>query len=663
MPPPARQAVAECVPKGYDVIPVSSEQVTASLRIGVLVRKEPDPAMGQFVVVRDTVDARVLLGAIIDTAGRVHQWIEVWVQNLEGLTRVVPAYVEALSNAVLDQRWQDHVASFDQLDQTSIISAGWESVHPSPTFLDLDALGPVHPVDPQSNHPWELCQDDTFLDGKKLPRYGTSLHRYLYLSPLGGQSPVVAVTPDAPTNDGCWPMSKLTESIGGRLLALNPGGGLMMVRPFAPIGFDSFVDLLGGGSWEGVKHGQSSLNLGLGMGPSQVSAEGGEQRLSDGWMFMASSGRWGRLIEAMHLKLRLLGDTVAAVRSITSHTQHPLFNLVPDSFHISLGQQGSALPFLWAFKNTLVDPGAAIALPIHTSDYQYYMPGRVSAASIYHPQTVSQSVQAQGALRIRQVLEAAGGLITLEGTLTTQEKITPGRNDLAWLRMTLATGRVDLYAHLDREAAMAAGEWRFRTIAQKLPKDTQEALHGAEGVLMPDAPFEIVPLLSSPCDLYALGVLAVRTLLVDKDTKLSVALDEVLSLARQVGVDQEGSTDLKQRIESLFNKDERWIQSLGPHRLTHEELEPQDAFDVIPPQLWWSVLAMIVRMFPGTAPDCPCRDFGDAPQGGIHKIYDPVVESLDGLLLRTRSLIVIDWRFNREVHTVLRRHMTGAASG
>ena len=34
---------------------------------------------------------------------------------------------------------------------------------------------------------------------------------------------------------------------------------------------------------------------------------------------------------------------------------------------------------------------------------------------------------------------------------------------------------------------------------------------------------------------------------------------------------------------------------------------------------------------------------------------------LDSLLLRTRSLIVIDWRFNREIHAVIRNYLKGTA--
>jgi len=657
MPVMEQKEAAEMIPQGYVVIPVHVEQTTASLRIGVLVRCEPDRVAGHLVVLRHTVDARVLLGAITDCAGRVQRWIELWIQSLDGLTSTMPAYVQGLSNDILDRRWQEQIRSFDTLDPASVIRVGWETDHPDPVFLDVTTKQPVHPVDSESGNLWQLCQDDVLLEEKKLPRYSTSLDRYLFLESAGSDSAFVPITSNAPTNASCQSMSQI---IADHLVPLNPGGGLMLIRPFYPVGFEPFVELLSGGSWKGVAHGKSVIEIAL---PSQSNSKQDKTTENpEGWLFMGSGGRSGRIIESLHLKLRVLNDMIESVSSITQQTQKPFFNLTPSSFQVAVGQRSSAMPYFWSAHLALVDPGVAVAMPIQTSEWQYYLPGRDSDVTIYHPQSFGRLVRGKGSLRIRQVLLSDGKTLKLEGTLSTEDDISPAGNDLAWLRLNLNGQQVDLFAHLDRETAMAAGEWRFRTIDQKMGKDQQAAFREAEGVPMIDTPFELVPLLSSPCDLYAMGVLAVRTLLVDLDTKLPVALDEVLSLAKQLASDSEESTDLATRIGTIFASDPRWTKSLGPHHLTHETIDPHEAFDAVPPQLWWAVLAMLVRMFPGTGPACLCRDFGHAPQGGIHKIYDRVLHDLERLMLRTRSLIVIDWRINREIHSVLRKFTIGITS-
>src|SRR4051812_12389167 len=72
------------VPPGYAAIPISADQMRVPLRLCVLVRPEPDANAGHFVVLRDTVDARVLLGCITDATGAVHQWVALWMQSAPG---------------------------------------------------------------------------------------------------------------------------------------------------------------------------------------------------------------------------------------------------------------------------------------------------------------------------------------------------------------------------------------------------------------------------------------------------------------------------------------------------------------------------------------------------------------------------------------------------
>ena len=643
------------IPEGYAAVLVSSEQAASALRVCVLVRRSPDPAAGHLLVLRDLIDGRVLLGCVVDAGGAVQEWVELWCQDLEGLAHTTTACREALSNHVLDERWKGYFQALLEADPTSVIRTGWETSHPLPLYVDLTAMEPVHPIDPQSSGQWELCRDDAFLAGKQLPNYSTSLHRYLYIPSLAGESPLVPVTPDAPTGESVLSTNEIT---GGRrgLLGVNAGAGLMIVRRHWPIQMEPFGDLLSGATWDGVFHGRSIVDL----GPTCEALKNTNPDLTDGgWLFLGRHGRPGRVVEGFHLKLRLVADVIRAVQRTVEITQRPLLNLSADSFQVRLAAPGVGLPFLWTARATLCDPGDAISLPIRTSSVQYFLRGSSGAASVYRPASAGQTARGRGTVRIRQVLaEATGGTI-VEGTFATQERFKAARYDLIWLRLNLTSGRVDLYGQLEQASALAAGEWRFRTVGQRFGEETVSALRSAEGVPITETPFEIIPLLSSPCDLYALAVLMLRTLLVNKETTLPVVVDEALSLARQVAAEYDESVGLGLRIRTLFESDERWMKSLGPHRLTNEAMEPVEALDLIPAEVWFDTLAAIVRLLPGVGPDSLAKDFGDAPPGGIHKVFDRAIHDLDDLVLRTRSLIVIDWRFNREVHAVVRKHLVG----
>ena len=104
---------------------------------------------------------------------------------------------------------------------------------------------------------------------------------------------------------------------------------------------------------------------------------------------------------------------------------------------------------------------------------------------------------------------------------------------------------------------------------------------------------------------------------------------------------------------ALLAKDARYAEAMGPHRVVHEELSPPQAAALLPPELWHELLGILLRLFPAMGPDSFRRDFGDAPAGALETVFDEPLAALEALLVRTRSLIVIDWTANREIRSVI----------
>jgi hypothetical protein len=675
MPPPNPIFSAPtALPDGFLTVSLFPHARTSPLQLNVIARKEPDPLAGHFVVLRTLLDAVVYLGCLTDAAGKLHGYVEVWVQTLDGLDGSPAATREALTNKILDERWARLYKAFDTLDQQAasvLFRTGYELAHPRPLFYDTAKKEMVHPANAAGGS-WSLCTDDALLARRGLPAYSSSLHRYLCISGEEEKSPLIPVTRAAPDAPGATaPLAEIT----GPKNTLHPfcAGGLLLVRAYAPAPLDAFFDLLAGGTWDGILSGRSAIHLNR-LNEALDPKEATGVNMADGRLFLGKHGKWGRLTETFHLKLRLLADCITFVRGLTAATQRPLLNLTSNSFHVNVGRSGIggttgggggangniayALPFLWTAAADLVDPGDAVTLKMEASDAQYFLRGLSAPANVYQPESVTKPASGRGTLRIRKVLAEPTGLI-LEGTFTTQEKLGdaagPTRNDMVWLRAPVGSQRIDLYGHVEKETALAAGEWRFRTEKQKLPNDVVAQLKAGEGVPIPETMFDVIPLLSAPCDMYSLAMLGARALLVNQDTILAIVADELLSLARQVALEHNPDVSLGERIRAIFQADPRWLNSLGPHRLSRDTLTPQEAFDLVPADLWFNTLAMLIRMLPAMGPDSLCRDFGDAPRGGMHKIYDPIIEDISTLLVRTRSLIVIDWRFNREIHSVLRK--------
>ncbi len=635
------------IPDGYSAIPIQESELSAMVRLCVLTRQVPDPAAGYLVLLRDLPDARVYLGCLTDAGGRLREWAELWFQNVDGLESSLPAVREAFSNHAMDERWANIAKSFAALNPRRFIQTGWETKHPLPTFLDLSRKQPVHPGTPGNR--WELCQDDAALQAAGLPTYGTSLFRYLY-QPGSKESGFIPVVSGAPTNTATRPLAEALKGIPDSI-PLNQQGGVLMAHSYSPLSYEDFVDLLGGKAWKGLEHGKHVLNFD---GVYRSLGDWTQMQQSGSHLFLGGQGRAGQFVEAFHLKLRLFVEAVTLVRAFVAQQQLPLLNLAADSFNVSLREVGTKLPFLWTAECELVKPSEAFALPVESSDLRYFIRARASGTSVYHPENINASRRGSGKVRIRTVLPPDQGRTLLEATLVMQEGFDVSPHDLLWVRLPLPNGRVDLYGHLYTTDGLAQGEARFRTVAQNLAPDIVNALRAAEGVTFARSPFEVVSLLSTPCDLYALGVLAVRTFLVNPQNSLAVAIDEVLSLARQAASNYNADSPLTSRIAALLGSDSRFAKSLAPHRLVQEPMEPMAAFELLPPEMWYHILAAIVRLFPGVGPDSHCKDYGDAPALALEVVFNKALEELEQLLVRSRSLIVIDWSANREVHSAIR---------
>ncbi|MCZ6835298.1 MAG: hypothetical protein O7G85_05935 [Planctomycetota bacterium] len=638
-------------------IPISGASDPIGLRVGVLIRPEPESIQGQFISIGSQIDAKVVLGCLLDANGSVHDWLKIAIQDADRIASTMQAARGTLNNRLLDQRWHSLCNAENQPPHGPIIWSGWELKNPLPMLIDPQSKTIIHPVDVASGHQWRLCVDDGPLQQAGLPPYSSSLHRYLWVEEQGSESRFVPVTAQAPSNDRCIAPAQAIERYD-QLVPLNLGGGLIKVSPYLSVRFEDFSDVLSGQTWQGVRHGRESLKLDHQLEKVQT-IDGQEDMLGAGWLFQDQQGQWGRLIETMHLKLRGLTDAMTAVHDVIAQTKTPLLNIASDHFHVRLDQSGCGLPYLWTARTQLSTPGCAFALPIEASEHEYFLRTDDEGASIYRPASASSALKGNGTLRIRELIADTEEQTILTATLTSQQRIECARNDLIWLRMELRAGHFDLFAHLEEDQAMATGEMRLRTIPLHLTPEIRSALNEAAGVPIENLMFELLPLLSTPHDLYAMAVLGARTLLVDESNSLPVALDELMSLARQVGVEYDEDIPLAGRIETIFQRDPRWLDSIGPHRLTRREITPQEALDLIPDDLWHETLGLLIRMLPGMGSDSICRDFADAPLGGLQRIFKPALEEFDRLLRRTRSLIVIDWRYNREISGVLRRYATG----
>lgn len=631
---------------------------------------------GPFFSLRETYDSAVVLGCVCDSSGRVQQWVEIWHQRFDTAGPKMSTAKEVLTNHALDKRWSARCEMYARSSPGGILRTGFESEHPAPTLIDLRRGTSMLPTDPRTGKSWALCTDDALLAGKGLPAYSTSLHRFLYQPESDAMSSFVAVTAEAPSPPGATASSgaDIREAMGfsTEVAVFNPGGGLLMVTPHAPVGLENYIQAL---TLIGTEDGSVSLLQsasraaarafdapggdepgGTPPGAGLSSSAAGALSADASMIFLSRHGMTGRLLETLYHKLCVLADVTAAVWGAAAASQEPLLNVTAQSFRVHVGPGGTGLPFLWSSRAVLSTPGGAVALPVKTTDRKLFACMEGDSRSMYNAASASRSVSAWGELRVRRVQMQDDQMI-LEGTLTTQERVVASSRDSVWMRFGLGGGRVDLFANLEARGAMAAGELRVRTVPAKLPSDQAAELKAAEGMQIPEVFFEVAPLLSTPADVYSLAVLAVRTLLVNGETTLAVALDEMQSLARQVSAEHDANVPLAQRVTKVLKSDERFVDALGPHRLTGMKISAGEAARIVPETLWVQVLAMIVRALPGVGPDSVSKDLGDAPPAALEKAFEPLRNDLYALVRKVRSMIVSDPAADAELHELVRASM------
>ncbi len=650
------------VPSGYtavDLFPAApAGGGVQPLRVCVLVRNEPQPVGGRLVVVRDVFDASVYLGCVLDASGAVDSWVEVWVQRVDTLDASAGGGHGTLSNASLEARWARTVDGLAATAPDMLIRTGYETQNPTPIALDAVKGGARTPMHEATGADWSVCRDEDVLASKGLASYRSSLARHLWIEQLGEGSPFV----DA--SDVSAVGSALLTGVNRDLVPFNLGGGLMMVRRLAPIGYAEQVGVVGGLSWSGVRHGIEAIDLRAGHEMvTRVSGFAGDpEPIDPDRLFLGRHGRWGRLVESLHLKLKMVAEAVGAVRSSSERTGRPLLNLTDESFRVELWEGGIGLPRLWTSRVRLVDPGSAFEMSIEGLRARGFVSPDGIGRGVYRPELGGEATGGRCDFRIRSIDESDPSGAVVEATFRTDARVSGGGSELLELRVPAEGERLLLYGRVRAEEALGPGELRFRGLPVPLDGRMGELIRAAEGVPLRDVSFEVVPLASTPCDLHALGVLGVRTLLVDGGNTLPVALDELVSLARVASEGLKDGLALEDAFERAFFSDVRWGDSLGPQRLVNEAIVPAQAADLIPPEIWMRVLALLSRMLLGIEGVSMCRDAGDTRGLHPHLVFDGAAEGLASLLVRTRSLMVVDWRHNREVHSVLRRYREGMAS-
>ncbi len=599
--------------EGHCWVPLLPHEGGATVRVGILVKSEPVAGGGRFVLIRQTEDARVYLGALCYGVGLGRQFVEIWVQNT-GINRAS------------DLRWDALMDSMGAREDFLGELGGGRAL--TPLFIDVENRLPIIPM--VDGTEVRLCSDDVALANAGLESYSSSTVRF-------GS----AKSGEFIRLDGDF--AELRRLVPASSVALNPSATRMFARRFAPLSLWDFAALLGGKIWPGLLNARVSARL---AGVYADLEDVAKPRVSGAHFFSAGRDFGGRLSEVLCLKLSVFEQCVRLAAGETKRSGLPFLNLGDESFRVELCDVGANLPFFWAFKPSLCHSSGAAAIEFPASDEKYFASRENVVGSIYRPMGWDLRRAGNGTVRLTKVFSEARNGIAIEGTLVTQEPVGLRPNELVRLRLPLdQNGQLVVFANLETNSLLAGGEIAFRSIPTEMSEQISGVLRAMSGALFSQVPYEIFLPLSSPADLFALGVMGLRVLFSGGEQPLPTIVDAAQSLLASAG-ELPREVALESRILQLFEKDAKRVALLGPQFLC------AGTPDCLPIEIWSRVLSAVLPFFPGH-PDSFARDLADAQSLAPHTAYDVPLRALERVTRSVRAVFLSDWRRNEEMAEIL----------
>jgi hypothetical protein len=637
------------LPKGCILAPVHRVDHSVPLTICVLVQTSGNPAIDPFVLLRDLPGVRIYLGAVCDALGTVQEWVEIHVQAVDAKQLEYVGRDELLTNTFFDRRWNMDSAVLRKQLPNLVIGTRMEEENPGPILIRRsDGNGPFAPIE---TVPWRVCKNDELLKSQDLPGYSTSPFRYLFQPELKDSKIFIAATLDAPVNPNVQGLIELTSAPGIHAI-FNPTGGFVRIVRHSPLEMESYLQILEGRAWN-----EANSETGVFLSDSVYADLKEWSANPKGLPFLlhGKSRAGERINEIFLLKLQLFYDLLKKVRAFVKVHQVPLLNLSPAGFRIHIGQTGDLFPGLWSAESQLVRTGQAYPLQIQSTEHKYFIRLGKNEPTPFFPGSIGTNSGGIASAQIREV-QMSGDRVILDGTLVAEDFLAADPHDLLWFKLPLGEERLEFYGHLQRSDA-GPREARFRTLPAVLSEAVVARLKGSAGVRFSKSPYEIRPLLSSPCDLFSLGVMGVRILLANNLKNLPVLLDEVLSLARRVN-DIAGEPERRvTEIQKLIQADPRLYDLVGPGALVESGYTSQQAWSAIHSPIWLESISLLLRFFPDTGANAFCKSLGDVSTVALETVFDPALQAFEVLVLRLRSMFTPVFSTNDEIAAVIRQQI------
>ncbi len=603
----------------------------------------------------------------------------------------------ALANPQIDELWErerENLVRAGGGGVVALLDLGPGAFRNRPVTFCKKVRKYFHPPCPRCRGPLADCRDDALLRDHGLPEYSKSAVRYLacgsckgrrtfYTTSAGGDEALrgeaevrrksdlyrdfgaivreklpeeerrrlAAGFPclECPHTSECYPAGTGPAPAESRLVPLSYYEFHLLPLEAAELHYDEFCDLLGGASWEKVRERARSSG-----GPGRevlLRDLDGVYAGQEQYLYARDvSGRFA--LEVLRLKLALFSQVSKALRRHHALCRQPHLDLGPGRVMVRGGAGGSGLPARWGFDARLIGLGsphrAVAGATANEAGWDLLAPAPGADPTYVSPFARERGGGHEEAVRvsIRKVEAQAGGF-RLEGVVSSERARLDAHLPGDVVRVA-ASGAVGGVEHLAFWGRLGEREERALKFAAVLPGKVA-GLTPAKKLPDFDAAAVFTRNLHVPCDLYGLGQLLFRALLVNDERDVFAVDDAVQRVLKKLSLwhESQGSPAAARVAEELGSLLEGEREVFGSSAVLHGREDREERPSAVPPSLWSALLALGFRLltsFPGFG---FCASHADYPADRPEAVMDRVLGEV--ALLETRVHVELFGRSERDL--------------
>ncbi|MBV8881008.1 MAG: hypothetical protein JO332_13645 [Planctomycetaceae bacterium] len=649
---------------------------------------------------------RVLLGRVASGSDHTLHPVAVKIQRSLYRPAASGGTKEALTNPLIEDMWRRERENLIQCagaEVVPLVDLGEQVFRSPPVTFCKKVRSYFHPLCPRCRGPLGDCKDDALLRDHGLAEYSRSTQRYLYCAACAAKPgrrtfyTAAASTDDKPKGDadvrrrselyrdfgaivnglgeeerralapvfpcaGCAHREECYPADGAagkpivaetRLVPVSYYEFHLLPLELMELHYDEMADLIGGASWEAMR---DRIRKTGAPGRDAVLSEVDDVFSSPiQWIYRGdSSGRFA--LEVLHLKLNLFSQLCHGLRAYHARCREPHLDVSPAQVMVDIVPGSTNLPARWTFRARLIGiagphrfatdgaPEGAVPpllIPAPDADRIFVSPF-VRKAEFGREESLRVTVRS---------LKADGKQLKLEGSASSErarlDNVQPG--DAVRLAPASAGGPLEGMTIWGTVNGAEERGVRFTAVL--------DAASGLDPSKKPgdfDAGVAFFPRFQVPCDLYGLGMLYFRTLLVNDATDLLAVEDGVQRVLKKLALWLEGkkSPAAARVAGELMPIVEREKEVFASPAILYLQDDRDERPRALPQRLWSDLLLFGFKLVTGIPGFSFSTGHADCPPEKPETLMDQVMTELAGLEDRVRIELFSKADRDREIFEI-----------